>query len=124
MSPLTGPKAPSQLHGLALVRMCSQECDSRPPKTERRRPQSIVWASLAFKVALLLTLAHASLAFSAFATCTAPKNPIEPDNCLPGTPPSQCYIPGAGSHNTQGFATDLNVNPGQTIFFQDPTNAT
>src|SRR5258707_6289327 len=122
MSPLTGPKAPSQLHGLALVRTCSQECDSRPPKTERRRPQSIVWASLAFKVALLLTLAHASLAFSAFATCTAPKNPIEAENCLPGTPPSQWYIPGAGSPNIQGFATDISVNAGQTIFFKVSTN--
>src|SRR6266481_601795 len=30
--------------------------------------------SLALKSVLLLTLAHASLAFSAFATCTAPKN--------------------------------------------------
>src|SRR2546427_6647875 len=124
MSPLTGPKAPSQLHGLALVRMCSQECDSRPLKTERRRPQSIVWASLAFKVALLLTLAHASLPFSAFATCTAPKIQIEAENCLPGTPPSQWYIPGAGSPNIQGFAADISVNAGQTIFFKVSTNAT
>jgi hypothetical protein len=122
MSPLTGPKAPSQLHGLALVRTCSQECDSRLPEAERRRPQSVVWASLAFKVALLLTLAHASLAFSAFATCTAPKNPIEAENCLPGTPPSQWYIPGAGSPNIQGFATDISVNAGQTIFFKVSTN--
>src|SRR5258708_26337399 len=122
MSPLTGPKAPSQLHGLALVRTCSQECDSRLPEAERCRPQSVVWASLAFKVALLLTLAHASLAFSAFATCTAPKNPIEAENCLPGTPPSQWYIPGAGSPNIQGFATDISVHADQTIFFKDSTN--
>src|SRR5712664_2617661 len=59
-----------------------------------------------------------------FATCTAPKNPIEAENCLPGTPASQWYVDGAGSPNIQGFATDISVNAGQTISFKISTNAT
>jgi hypothetical protein len=60
----------------------------------------------------------------AFATCTAPKNPIEAENCLPGTPASEWYVQAAGSPNIQGFATDASVNVGQTIFFKISTSAT
>ena len=59
----------------------------------------------------------------AFATCTAPKNAIEAENCLPGTPASQWYVDGAGSPNIQGFTTDIGVNAGQTIFFKISTSA-
>src|SRR6266436_10445746 len=59
----------------------------------------------------------------ALATCTAPKNPIEAENCLPGTPASQWYVDGAGSSNIQGFTTDISVNTGQTIFFKISTSA-
>ncbi len=72
---------------------------------------------------LLLTLAQASMAVWASATCTAPRNPIEAENCLPGTPSSQWYVAGAGSPNIQGFATDISVNAGQTISFKVSTNA-
>ena len=88
-----------------------------------RRRASFASLSLAFKRILLLVLAHASLAFSAFATCTAPKNPIEAENCLPGTPSSQWYINGAGSSNIVGFTTDISVNAGQTVTFKISTNA-
>jgi hypothetical protein len=71
-----------------------------------------------FKRVLLLVLVHASLAFSASATCSAPRNPIEAENCLPGTPESQWYVDGAGSPDIQGFATDISVNVGQTVFFK------
>jgi hypothetical protein len=60
----------------------------------------------------------------AFATCTAPRNAIEAENCLPGTPASQWYVQGAGSPNIQGFTTDTSVNAGQTIFFKISTPAT
>src|SRR5467141_4932626 len=59
----------------------------------------------------------------ALATCTAPKNAIETENCLPGTPASQWYVQGAGSPNIQGFTTDISVNVGQTIFFKISTPA-
>ncbi len=88
-----------------------------------RRSQSFGWMSLAFTRVLLLTLVHASLALSAFATCMAPKNAIEAENCLPGTPSSQWYVDGSGSTNIQGFTTDISVNAGQTIFFKISTTA-
>src|SRR5882672_12854462 len=59
----------------------------------------------------------------AFATCAAPKNAIEAENCLPGTPASQWYVDGAGSPNIQGFTTDISVNAGQTVFFKISTSA-
>jgi len=49
----------------------------------------------------------------------APKNAIEAENCLPGTPASQWYVDGAGSPNIQGFTTDIQCDRGQTIFFQN-----
>jgi Ricin-type beta-trefoil lectin domain/Immunoglobulin I-set domain/Bacterial Ig domain len=74
-----------------------------------------------------LLLAFFVLSFlppAAFATCSAPKNPIEAENCLQGTPASQWYVQGAGSPNIQGFTTDISVNVGQTIFFKISTPAT
>jgi hypothetical protein len=72
---------------------------------------------------LLLGLVLAGLGASAFATCTAPQNPIEAENCLPGNPTSTWYIAGSGSPNIQGFTTDISVNAGQTVFFKVMTNA-
>src|SRR6266478_3808053 len=76
----------------------------------------------------LATLLLAFLVFSflppvAFATCGSPKNAIEAENCLQGTPSSQWYIQGVGSPNIQGFTTDIGVNAGQTISFKISTNA-
>jgi len=64
----------------------------------------------------------------AFATCSAPNNPIEAENCLPGTPVSQWWVPsianeGVGTPNIEGFTTDISVNAGQTIFFKISTSA-
>jgi len=68
---------------------------------------------------LLAFLVPSFLPPVAFATCTAPKNAIEAENCLPGTPASQWYVDGSGSPNIQGFTTDISVNVGQTIFFKN-----
>src|SRR5206468_11984748 len=56
---------------------------------------------LATPLLTLLVLGFSPLA--AQATCTTPKNAIEAENCLPGTPASQWYVQGAGSPNIQGF---------------------
>jgi len=56
-------------------------------------------------------------------TCSAPKNAIQAENCLPGTPASQWYVQAAGSPNIQGFATDASVNVGQITFFKISTSA-
>jgi hypothetical protein len=77
----------------------------------------------ALSTLLLAFLVLSFLPPVAFATCTAPKNAIEAENCLPGTPASQWYVAGTGSPNIQGFATDISVNVGQTIFFKISTSA-
>src|SRR5258708_19719876 len=56
-------------------------------------------------------------------TCTAPKNAIDAENCLPGSSPSQWYVAGGGLPNMQGFGTEISVNASQTIFFKISTNA-
>src|SRR5215469_17633428 len=61
---------------------------------------------------------------SAFASCSAPKNTIEAENCLQGTPQSQWDISGAGDSTIQGFATSISVNQGQLVSFKIKTNAT
>src|SRR5260370_366385 len=88
-----------------------------------QQSRSFARMSVAFKRVLLIIVGQGSLALSAFATCTAPKNPIEAENCLPGTQSSQWYIQGAGSSNIQGFTTDISANVGQTISFKISTNA-
>ena len=71
----------------------------------------------------LFLVVHLSLASAVFASCSTPKNPIEAENCLPGNPPSEWYVPWAGSTNIQGFTTDISRNPGQTVFFKIMTEA-
>jgi hypothetical protein len=55
--------------------------------------------------------------------CAPPRNPIECENALPGTPQSQWDIAGAGDPSIQGFATDISVNRGQRIRFKIDTDA-
>lgn len=52
-------------------------------------------------------------------------NPIVAENLLPGSPPSEWQVSGAGDTTLQGFATDISVNEGQTISFKidDTSNA-
>ncbi|WP_440107867.1 DUF4082 domain-containing protein [Streptosporangium sp. H16] len=46
------------------------------------------------------------------------------ENSLPGNPPSEWDIPGAGSANIQGYATQMSVNRGETVQFKVATLAT
>src|SRR5438270_11365221 len=64
------------------------------------------------------------LSVPAFADCTHPANAIEAENCLPGTPQGQWDVDVVGDPTIQGFATDISVNVGQTIFFKINTDAT
>jgi Domain of unknown function (DUF4082)/Bacterial Ig domain len=93
------------------------------PITRLHDAQNSIWKWFLFKRLLFCALIHVSMALSVLATCTAPKNAIEAENCLPGNPSSDWYIDGAGSPNIQGFTTDMSVNVGQTIFFKIQTNA-
>lgn len=60
---------------------------------------------------------------ASFASCSAPSNSIEAENCLPGTSQNQWDVNGAGDQTIQGFATDISVNAGQIINFKISTNA-
>jgi len=95
----------------------------RLKETESCGPKTFAWAGPALARVLLLAFAHLSLTLSVFGACTAPKNAIEKENCLPGNPQSEWNVSGAGSPNIQGFATDISVNAGQTISFKISTNA-
>ncbi|MFC7381524.1 DUF4082 domain-containing protein [Sphaerisporangium rhizosphaerae] len=46
------------------------------------------------------------------------------ENSLPGSPPSEWAIPGAGDSNIQGYATQMSVNVGETALFKIDTSAT
>ena len=59
----------------------------------------------------------------AHADCASPANAIEAENCLPGSPPSEWDVNGAGDASIQGFATDMSVNRGTTIQFKVKTPA-
>jgi hypothetical protein len=51
-------------------------------------------------------------------------NPIVTENLLPGNPASEWDIVGAGDSSIQGFATQISVDQGQTVFFKVDTPAT
>ncbi len=75
---------------------------------------------------ILLLVVSVFLTFTsgtAYGSCTAPQNPIEAENCLPGNPSGQWDVSGAGDSTIQGFATDISVDVGQTINFKIDTNA-
>ena len=76
-----------------------------------------------FLAVLCGVLLYFSLSLVAFGSCSAPANPIESENCLPGNPDSQWDVSGAGDPTVQGFATDISVNAGQTISFKINTDA-
>ncbi len=57
--------------------------------------------------------------------CTNPANAIVAENCLPGNPDSEWDVStgDAGDTSIQGFATDISVNQGGTVFFKIKTDA-
>jgi hypothetical protein len=61
----------------------------------------------------------------AHAQCSNPANPIVAENCLPGNPASEWDVgpQDAGDPTIQGFATDISVNQGGTVFFKISTPA-
>src|SRR5690349_1680300 len=51
------------------------------------------------------------------------QNPVVRENALPGSPPDEWDIDGAGDPTIQGFASDISVNVGATIDFRIRTDA-
>jgi hypothetical protein len=73
-----------------------------------------------FTLCLILPRTSHAQAFG----CTPPTaNDIVCENSKPGNPSSQWDVSGAGDPTIQGFATNISVNQGQTIFFKINTNA-
>ena len=84
------------------------------------RKRAIAPIALLILTSALIFTSHAS------ASCTAPGNAIEAENCLTGTPQSTWDLSdsGSGDSSIQGFADDISVNVGQTINFKISTPAT
>ena len=81
-----------------------------------RAPGMALWIILVGVLAL-----HAN---AASASCSAPVNAIEAENCQqPAADPSDYMVDGIGDDTIQGYATDSSVNVGQTIKFKVNTTA-
>lgn len=50
-------------------------------------------------------------------------NAITAENCLTGNSPSEWDVSGAGDPSIQGFATEISVNRGSTVYFKVKTDA-
>ena len=91
-----------------------------------RRCQLCVLAALIFAGLLSVGLiaAPASLG-SGSGPCGPPVvNPVVCENSLPGDPPSDWQVNGAGDPTIQGYATSMGVNVGQTESFKIDTPST
>ncbi|NML16522.1 DUF4082 domain-containing protein [Azohydromonas sp. G-1-1-14] len=55
--------------------------------------------------------------------CAAPANAIVRENCLTGSLASEWDVSGAGDASIQGFATEMSVNRGSSVFFKVKTDA-
>ena len=80
--------------------------------------RALIFISLSLFTSILFFSTHA------LASCSAPGNAIEAENCLTGTPQSTWDIVGSGDATIQGFADNISVNVGQTINFKINTTAT
>jgi hypothetical protein len=74
----------------------------------------------------LLTLFFCGIACSGasvWAQCNQPTNPVVAENCLTGNPNTEWDTSGSGDPSIQGFATDISVNIGQSVYFKIKTDA-
>ena len=55
--------------------------------------------------------------------CSAPANEIVAENCLPGDPPTEWEMSGAGDASIQGFAIETSVDQGEPVMFKVDTAA-
>jgi hypothetical protein len=90
-----------------------------------RGPRLAFSVSPAAALLAIVAALAASWPAAADASCSAPANAIEAENCLPGSPASVWDIPNAdkGDPTIQGFATAISVTPGSTVTFKISTPA-
>ena len=95
----------------------------RTAAVSRRRRYALPWLHLLLAALLLLALIPQNL---------MPMSPVHAasgcdivcENAKPGAPASQWDVSGAGDPSIQGFATDISVNIGNTIYFKIKTAST
>ena len=75
-------------------------------------------------LACLSLLGGATPALAAETNCSIAPNPVACENALPGDPPSDWQVQGAGDPTIQGYATSMSVNVGQTESFKINTPST
>lgn len=92
--------------------------------TFRRRPEHVRRRTIAASMALILVTASALFDAEGALAQQCQTNLVACENALPGQPPSEWDINGAGNPTIQGFATDISVNRGQRIYFKISTPAT
>jgi hypothetical protein len=87
-------------------------------------PQS-VWKHWAARSSGLFFALLFALCTQAHSQCSSPANAIVAENCQPGSPSSEWDVStgDAGDPTIQGFATDISVNQGGTIYFKISTPA-
>ena len=97
------------------------------PGSERHMFKSQSVAGNRWRLPLLGIILVALFGFTprAFSQCANPPNAIVAENCLAGTSSSVWDVngQGAGDPTIQGFATDISVNVGNTIYFKIDTPA-
>ena len=92
------------------------------PWTSVRRSVIVIGLAVLLVLALFVTARPPAVAAG---PCGPPVvSVIACENSLPGDPPSDWQVNGAGDPTIQGFATSMSVNVGQTVFFKINTPST
>jgi len=141
MSPATIGTSSIELRNAANTLIATTVSYDAPTKTATITPTATLAASTTYTVTVkggsvdprVKDLAGNALAVNkvwSFTTgtaaggCGAPANAIVAENCLTGNAPSEWDVSGVGDASIQGYATDIAVNAGGTVFFKVDTNAT
>ena len=111
----------------ALLRKEVEVCMRLSQKSEEVMSNSLESASRWTGVVFLGTIMFVLFALTgqAHAQCSNPPNPIVAENCQTGNDSSEWDVKTAdgGDPTIQGFATDISVNRGSTVFFKINTPA-
>jgi N,N-dimethylformamidase beta subunit-like protein/uncharacterized protein DUF4082/fibronectin type III domain protein len=86
---------------------------AEPRNVAAGRLRSTVRSALLVLAAIYVVLGAAPAASRA-----ACANPVACENALPGSPPSDWYVPDAGDESIQGYATQMSTNVGGTVAFK------
>ena len=89
----------------------------------RRMPSAALLAVLLASLLGLFASPSPTAAAGGEDECASTPNPVACENQLPGDPPQDWQIRGAGDPSIQGYATSMSVNAGKTVSFKINTDA-